>query len=102
MTKYLVFGTPYCTAIDEIVHHNKHQQEMTMIKVIGDVSSVHIVFYCILLYCIVLYCIVLGYPSHQPRDVMANLRVDPRVKPEGQPEWWVCTSHEQYICNVLY
>ena len=62
MTTYLVFGTPYCTANDETVHHNKHKQEMPMTKGIGDVRlSVlyFIVFYFIVLYCIALYCIIL-------------------------------------------
>ena len=62
MTTYLVFGTPYCTAIDETVRHNKHKQKMPMTKGFGDVrpSVLHfIVFYCIVLYCIALYCIIL-------------------------------------------
>ena len=62
MTTYLVFGTPYCTAIDETVRHNKHKQEMPMTKGIGDVRPsvlYFIVFYFIVLYCIALYCIIL-------------------------------------------
>ena len=62
MTTYLVFGTPYCTAIDETVRHNKHKQEMPMTKGIGDVRPsvlYFIVFYFIVLYCIALHCIVL-------------------------------------------
>ena len=62
MTTYLVFGTPYCTAIDKTVRHNKHKQEMPMTKGFGDVHPsvlYFIVFYCIVLYCITLYCIIL-------------------------------------------